>query len=833
VSVVRRNWIRYFWWLRRILYLWVNSRMVPTDPKQELGLDLQKPICYVVRSNSLSDLLVLDEHCRRTELPRPVMSMSALRKGKPGASYIYLVEMNLLQAARRGKKIPPSPLIKLVEHASATPDFDVQLVPVSVFWGRNPGKEEKSIFKLLFFDDERAGVLQKLFIVLAQGGAAFAEFGKPVLLRDQLDPKISVEEVTRKISRVLRVYFRRTRTAAVGPSLTDPERTMETIVRTKPVRDAIEDEMRKKNISEEEAVALARSYIEEIAADVSWPVVRAFERMLGWLWNRIFSGLVIRNSDRVRALAKTHTIIYMPSHRSHMDYLLISYCLYGVGLFPPLTAAGINLNFWPVGGILRRSGAFYLRRTFGGNRLYATVFNEYMHFIVTRGHPINFFVEGGRSRTGRLLNPKTGMLAMVVHSFLRSHERPIALIPMFVGYDKVMEVGTYVNELRGSKKRSESVSGLIKARRALKKNFGRAWIGFGEPIFLDDFLTVHKSDWRSAEASSEVKPPWMAPLVHQLAGEVMKRINSSAIAYPVALASTVLLSIPHRALAIDDLCHHVGLFREIIRRCKYSPDVDAVDESPEAIVAIMEKVGGLSRLKDSTGDVLYIAESEAILLHYYRNSIQHLFVMPSLVAGFFQYNDSVSEDELLVGCSVLFPLLAAEFFLPWSEEEVGGVVLSVIGTLVDLGLLDRTGSRISRPSVTSREFVSLKMLGRTIGSTIERWSIATVLLAQFSDGGVEFSAADFVEKCHLTAQRIAVLNGIADQDFADKAAFKAFVERIKSLGYIEESGEKLVATRRFATMAHNAATLMSVDMRQSIQRVLSTSQVTSHGGGQV
>jgi glycerol-3-phosphate O-acyltransferase len=821
VSVVRRNWIRYFWWLRRILYLWVNSRVVPSDPLRDLGLDPQKPVCYVVRSNSLSDLLVLDEHCRRAGLPRPVMSTSALRKGKPGASYIYLVEMNLLQAARRGKKIPPSPLIKLVEHASATSEFDVQLVPVSVFWGRNPGKEEKSIFKLLFFDDERAGVLQKLFIVLAQGGAVFAEFGKPVSLREQLEPNVGVEEVTRKISRVLRVYFRRTRTAAIGPSLTDPERTMETIIRTKPVREAIEDEMRKKNISEDAAVALARSYIEEIAADVSWPVVRAFERMLGWLWNRIFSGLVIRHSDRARALAKTHTIIYMPSHRSHMDYLLISYCLYGVGLFPPLTAAGINLNFWPVGGVLRRSGAFYLRRTFGGNRLYATVFNEYMHFIVTRGHPINFFVEGGRSRTGRLLNPKTGMLAMVVHSFLRSHERPIALIPMFVGYDKVMEVRSYVNELRGSKKRAESVSDLLKTVRALKKEFGRAWIGFGEPLFLDEYLTAQKADWRSEEASSEVKPPWMAPLVHQLASEIMKRINSATIAYPVALASTVMLAIPHRALAVDDLCHHVGLFREVIRRCKYSPDIEVAEESPQAIVAIMEEVGGLARLKDSTGDVLYIAESEAVLLQYYRNSIQHLFVMPSLIAGFFQYNDSVSEDDLLVGCAVLYPLLAAEFFLPWREEQIGDVVLSTIKSLVDLQLLDRQGTKISRPSVTSREFVSLKMLGRTIGSTIERWSIATALLAQFSEGGVEFSGTDFVEKCHLTAQRIAVLNGIADQDFAEKGAFKSFIERMKSLGYIEESGDKLVATRRFLTMSSNAAALLSADMRQSIQRVLS------------
>jgi len=826
VTLIRRNFVRYFWWLRRLLYLWVHSRVVPENPLQHFGIDPNKPICYVVRSNSLSDLLVLDEHCRRGRLPRPVASMHALRRGKLAASYIYLIEMNLLKAARSGKKIPPSPLLGLVTHANANPDFEVQLVPVSVFWGRNPGKEERSIFKLLFFDDERAGILQKILIVLAQGRAVFVEFGRPISLREQLDTKAHDEEVTRKISRVLRVYFRRTRIASNGPSISDRSRTIATLVRTKPVRDAIEDEVRKKSVTREVAEAQARSYAAEISADVSYPAVRAIEVMLGWLWNRMFSGLVVRNADRIRDLAQTHTIIYTPSHRSHLDYLLISYCLYGVGLFPPLTGAGINLNFWPVGGMLRRVGAFYLRRTFGGNRLYATVFNEYMHFIVTRGHPVNFFIEGGRSRTGRLLQPKTGMLSMVVHSYLRTAERPIAFVPMYVGYDKVMEVRTYVRELKGSKKRTESMASLFRARRVLSGTFGKAYIGFGEPIFLAEFLSRAKPDWKENEASAEVKPQWMTPVVHELAGEILTEVNKAAVLYPVALASIVLLSAPNRALAIDDFISHVDQFREVVKRGKYASHITVPDDPSGEIAAIAERVGGVQRLKDIGGDVLFLGEREAILLQYYRNSVLHLFVLPALVASYFQHNDGVSEDDLLVGCAVLYPLLRAEFFLPWSPEEVGQAIRDTIDSLVSLGLLDRASggsSLLHRPSVTGKEFVTLKMLGRTIGSTIDRWSIATALLAEFTDGNRTFSRDEFEEHCHLTAARIAVLNGIPDKDFSDRAGFRAFVDRIRELGYVEQSEDgRITVSPRFASMSHNAAGLLSADIRQSIQRAVST-----------
>ena len=152
----------------------------------------------------------------------------------------------------------------------------------------------------------------------------------------------------------------------------------------------------------------------------------------------------------------------MPCHRSHFDYMLLAYIVHDQGLSLPHTAAGINLNMPVLGAILRRGGAFYLRRSFKGNRLYAAVFNAYLHEILKRGHSIEYFVEGGRSRTGRLLPPKGGMLAMTVHSYLQDPRRPIVFMPIYFGYEKLIEGDSFISEMAGAEKKKESLAGLIR-----------------------------------------------------------------------------------------------------------------------------------------------------------------------------------------------------------------------------------------------------------------------------------------------------------------------------------------------------------------------------------
>ena len=148
-------------------------------------------------------------------------------------------------------------------------------------------------------------------------------------------------------------------------------------------------------------------------------------------------------------VAPGQEIVYLPCHRSHIDYLLLSYLIYRNGLTPPHIAAGDNLDMPLVGGLLRRGGAFFLRRSFKGEPLYAAVFHEYLHLMLARGFPIEYFIEGGRSRTGRTLAPKAGILGMTIASFVRSHSRPLVFVPVYVGYERIIEGDTYVRELAG------------------------------------------------------------------------------------------------------------------------------------------------------------------------------------------------------------------------------------------------------------------------------------------------------------------------------------------------------------------------------------------------
>ncbi len=257
------------------------------------------------------------------------------------------------------------------------------------------------------------------------------------------------------------------RISATGPRLPNRQAMFNKLLQSEAIQRVIEDEAKSKNISIEKAQKEAHKILDEIAADVSHSSLRAADRFLRWLWNKLYSGIDVQNADRVRKLAlEGHEIVYVPCHRSHIDYLLLSYVLYHQGLVPPHIAAGINLNFWPVGRMFRSWGAFFIRRTFKGNRLYSAIFREYLSELFHRGYSVEYFIEGGRSRTGRLLAPKTGMMSMTLQALQHNQTRPISVVPVYVGYEHVLEVDTYAKELRGAAKEKEN-AGLV--LRVIKK----------------------------------------------------------------------------------------------------------------------------------------------------------------------------------------------------------------------------------------------------------------------------------------------------------------------------------------------------------------------------
>ena len=413
--------------LRKILVSWVRTT-VQNNSAESLGIDPNKPVCYVFRNRSLSDLLVLENECINAGLPRPHQSV-ATTAPNGDYSFFYLSQQEglIFQRERPGTSATLEHLLQYVEQ---DPERDIQLVPVSIFWGRTPDKEQSALKLLFDWNFSLGGRFRKFFATLLHGRNTLVHLNPAMSLRELADEGNDHARTLRKIGRILRVHFRQQRNSVIGPDLSHRRMLVNSLIHSSQIKKAIEAEASARDISLEEAEHKARKYASEIASDYSFSAIRFLDIVLTWFWNKLYNGVKINNIDPLKELAKTNTIVYVPCHRSHIDYLLLSYVLYYEGLTPPHIAAGINLNMPFVGTILRKSGAFFMRRTFRGNPLYSTVFHEYMYTLASRGFPTEYFVEGGRSRTGRTLSPKTGMLSISLRSYLRDHRKPVSFVPV-------------------------------------------------------------------------------------------------------------------------------------------------------------------------------------------------------------------------------------------------------------------------------------------------------------------------------------------------------------------------------------------------------------------
>ena len=822
------------WWARllgRVLSPWVSLTLEPTEPAEFAPGLLEKPVCYVIEHYGLSNALILDRACRETGLPSPLRELPGNPLGRQRA-YVALSRRNVSTLAPLQQSLGTSPpaskthsgsLARLLEAHREDPALDVQLVPVSIFVGRAPDKSS-GWFSVLFSENWAiVGRFRRLLAIALNGRDTTVRFAPPVSLRDIINEDLPPERTVRKLSRVLRTHFRLIRAAVIGPDLSTRRLLVDQVLASTPVKEAIADQARRENSSPADAWRKAHGYAYEIAADYSHPVVRSASFLLTPVWNRIYRGVLVHHLDKLKQAAPGHEVVYVPCHRSHMDYLLLSYLLYTRGIVPPHIFAGINLNLPVIGTLLRKGGAFFARRSFRGNALYSAVFREYMAQLVSGGYSIEYFIEGGRSRTGRLLPPKGGTLAMTVRAYLRQPTRPVLFQPVYIGYEKLMEGNSYLDELTGKPKEKESIWQLITGiPKVLRSNYGQVVVNFGEPILLNDVLARHAPEWQGERLPDEEKPAWLSTTVDALAQNIQVNVNRAADVNPINLLALALLSTPKHAMGESDLLAQIALSKTLLAELPYSDRVTVTPHAPEEIVAHGEEIGVLMRTTHPLGDVLHVGGDNAVLLSYFRNNVLHLFTSASWVACCFQNNRRMGQDGVLrLGRSV-YPFLQSELFLPWTEDEFVQRLAGTIDVFVREGLLERVGEDdggiLARNAGQSDEVFRLRAIGHSLQQAFERYYIAISVLAKNGPGTL--SAGELESLCQLAAQRLSLLYAPAAPEFFDKTLFRGYIQKLRELKLVrvDENG-KLTFDDRLEAWARDARFILGRELRHSIEKV--------------
>ncbi|GAC1661854.1 MAG: glycerol-3-phosphate 1-O-acyltransferase PlsB [Steroidobacteraceae bacterium] len=804
------------WLLRRLLGLWVRFKVRPDDAAALLT-GRSRPVCYVLERHSVTDLAVLQDACLKLKLPRPGRRLGGTAPEL--RSFFYLTRTRGLWNARPDRSPPPQ-LAQMIAVLRADPGADFDLVLTAVYWGRAPQKEASWLRLLLVEDWTLTSRVRKLLQVLFNGRATLIEFEAPQSLRALLGEPRGEAPRGRRVTRALRALYARRRAARIGPDLSHRRTLVNQVLRTRAVRAAVAQEMRARRLPRHKALQRARGFAREIAANYSHAFVRFMEHALAWLWNRLYDGVVFGHAQTLEAVAPGNEIIYVPCHRSHMDYLLLSYAIYVNGYALPHIAAGVNLNLPVVGRFLRQGGAFFIRRSFSGNALYSVVFMKYLAAIMARGHPVEYFIEGGRSRTGRLLQPKTGMLNMTVRAFLRDPRRPVVFVPVYFGYERLVEGATYVGELSGRPKEKESIRGLLGSLRVLRQRFGKVHVNLGEPIGLRELLDGADPQWRTGTMDDDARLPWLGRTVDELAGRIMRHINAAAAVTPVGLLAVTLLATPRQALGAGDLARRVELYGSLLRGCPYSDRVTVTDLSGAQIIDYGISMRLIAREPHALGAIVRMSAASAVLATYFRNNVLHLFALPSLVACAFTSNERVATSDIQRLAWRIYPYVAAELFLRWDETELPGVIDGVLAGLAGHGLIeaDATAGIWRRPSPGSPQAMQLSLLAQATIQTIERYYLAVAQLVRAGSGAVSQAALE--ERCQLTAQRIGLLYGLDSPEFFDRSLFGNFIGLLRARGVVRvrEDGN-LEFDDVLLRVAQDAQFVLSEQLRHSILQV--------------
>jgi glycerol-3-phosphate O-acyltransferase len=705
------------------------------------------------------------------------------------------------------------------------------VIPQLLVWSQNPNRYRRTMSDLVFGNPEAPGRVRKAVSFIINRSRAFVQMGQPIDLATFIAEQpedLSVAELAKKLRFACLQALSVEERVIKGPILKDAKRIRAEILRTPEMQAEIRRLASEGDRSTDEVTKQVDRYLVEMAADFSMAYIEGMCLGLTFLFDRMYSE-VIADSDgleRVREAARTAPLILLPCHRSHVDYLVISYLFYANGLIPPHIAAGDNLSFFPVGHIFRRSGAFFIRRSFKENPAYRATFRHYLRKLVREGYWIEFFPEGGRSRTGKMLPPKFGVLASILDAVKGGAAQDVKLVPIYVGYEQVIEERAYTQELSGAEKKKENITGLLKTTKVLWSRYGRLYVRFGEP------LSVREQMETDGVAELATESPEFQLFVRRMGYRVLDGIQDVALVTPSAVTAMALLTHPKRGVGKEALLRRIGFILGVashkqaalsktlehalkIRR----PDVaQAIEEaesqglstdvlalgaaSPialarglaveEAVSPVLERYVGekyVEARKFEDGMVYTPVDDQRINLDFYKNNIVHLLVAEGILAAAVRatlHERGTTEAALREAAGFLSRTFKYEFIYD-PDKSFSDQFSVTLASFERAGLLvrelDEAGpDRLMVPSDDDPRSDTLLYLHQVCVPWVEAYWLLATGISELVSG--EMPEKELMKKLQRQSRRRFHEGDVRCLEAASSVTFKHALEACVEMGYV-------------------------------------------------
>ncbi|HUU81338.1 MAG TPA: 1-acyl-sn-glycerol-3-phosphate acyltransferase [Acidobacteriota bacterium] len=691
----------------------------------------QGTVVYAIKYRGHLDYLLYHYRFRRSRLPYPKiafdMNISMLL---PLSQFLRVLKFHIAYFIKRGAL--PSPfktgffkeaiqkgttsLLCLVDPKGFTRHFiyaekdnlhflletqkgmerPIYIVPQLVLYKKTPEKDYSNLFDIFFGFKEKPGFIRKIGLFFRHNRQAFIDFGRPLNLKAYIEGQSDtrpMEEMAVEIRHMLIDSIDRQKRVILGPVMKSRQQFKEKVLKDAEIIRTIEHAASGNIKQLKQLRKKAGEYFDEIAADYNIAYVQFFEMALTWFWKKIFKGIDIDIAELalLREWARRGPLVYVPSHKSHIDYLVLNYVLLQHHMHIPRVAAGKNMAFWPMGHVFRKSGAFFIRRTFKGPQLYPAVFTRYIKALLEEGHPLEFFIEGGRSRSGKLTLPKIGFLSILLHAYKEGYCDDLVFVPASISYDRILEEKSHLKELWGGEKKKESLVQILKARHFLKTRYGKAYIRFGHPISLKEYLTQ--------EGYVEGK-------THRHLGfHIIQSINKVTLVTPLAVIASAILTKHRRGFSLPELTATAELLLGFLERYHIltATTLKNFEKTRDETLSLLisRKVVNVLQEVDEEETFYYVDEDKKGELEYYKNSIIHYFISHAFVAvSMLTGTEEVtSREEITADYSLLKNILKNEFVYD-EEKDIQEKVDGITSYFLDSAFITRTnangGYRLTR-----------------------------------------------------------------------------------------------------------------------------------------